>query len=82
MRIDAEGKVKVRLVLDAVAKAHGVSRTSVAYAWVAAHPSQPIALVGTQNPERILETREVAKIRLTPDEWYQILVASRGARMP
>jgi predicted oxidoreductase len=68
--------------LDKVAAAHGVSRTSIAYAWVASHPSQPIALVGTQNPQRILETREVSKIQLSPDEWYQILVASRGAPMP
>jgi predicted oxidoreductase len=68
--------------LDKVAATHGVSRTSIAYAWVASHPSQPIALVGTQNPQRILETREVSKIQLSPDEWYQILVASRGAPMP
>ncbi len=68
--------------LDKVAATHGVSRTSIAYAWVASHPSQPIALVGTQNPQRILETREVFKIQLSPDEWYQILVASRGAPMP
>jgi len=38
--------------------------------------------VGTQNPQRILETRDVSKIHLSPDEWYQILVASRGAPMP
>ncbi|MFO0316549.1 MAG: aldo/keto reductase family oxidoreductase [Hyphomonadaceae bacterium] len=68
--------------LDKVAATHGVSRTSIAYAWVASHPSQPIALVGTQNPQRILETREVSKIQLSTDEWYQILVASRGAPMP
>ncbi len=68
--------------LDKVAATHGVSRTSIAYAWVASHPSQPIALVGTQNPQRILETREVSKIQLSPDEWYEILVASRGAPMP
>ena len=68
--------------LDKVAATHGVSRTSIAYAWVASHPSQPIALVGTQNPQRILETREVSKIQLSADEWYQILVASRGAPMP
>jgi aryl-alcohol dehydrogenase-like predicted oxidoreductase len=51
--------------LDKVAATHGVSRTSIAYAWVASHPSQPIALVGTQNPQRILETREVSKIQLS-----------------
>lgn len=78
---DARTKAVIA-ALDRVAAAYGVSRTSVAYAWVAAHPSQPIALVGTQNEQRILETREIAKFRLSPDEWYQILVASRGVPMP
>jgi predicted oxidoreductase len=46
------------------------------------HPSKPIPLVGTQNHQRILETKEVEGLTLTRDEWYAILVASRGAPMP
>jgi predicted oxidoreductase len=72
----------VSAALDSVAAAHKVSRTSVAYAWVKTHPSRPIALIGSQNLDRILETREVSTFELTAAEWYQILVASRGAPMP
>jgi predicted oxidoreductase len=73
---------RVAAALDVVAKTHSVSRSTVAYAWVLAHPAAPMPLVGTQNVERILETRDVAKVTLTRDEWYQILVASRGVPMP
>jgi predicted oxidoreductase len=74
--------LRVTSTIDAIAEAHNVSRTSIAYAWVLAHPARPMPLVGTQNVERILETREVASVTLTRDEWYQILVASRGVPMP
>jgi predicted oxidoreductase len=73
---------RVVSVLDEIAARHNVARTTIAYAWVLAHPARPMPLVGTQNVARIRETREVAKVTLTRDEWYQILVASRGAPMP
>lgn len=77
-----ERAIRVASVLDGVANAHGVSRSTIAYAWVLAHPARPMPLVGTQNVARILETRDVAKVSLSRDDWYQILVASRGVPMP
>lgn len=68
--------------LDAVATRAGVSRTAVAYAWIMAHPTRPIPLIGSQNPARIREARDAYAVQLTREEWYQILVASRGAPMP
>jgi predicted oxidoreductase len=73
---------RVGAELDRVAASQGVSRSGVAYAWIMMHPSAPIPLVGTQNVERILETKDVAKVSLSRDDWYAILVASRGAPMP
>jgi predicted oxidoreductase len=73
---------RVAGVLDRIGAAHAVSRATIAYAWVLAHPARPMPLVGTQNAERILETADVAKVILSRDEWYEILVASRGAPMP
>jgi predicted oxidoreductase len=74
--------MRVAGVLDTIATTHNVSRSTIAYAWVLAHPARPMPLVGTQNVDRILETRDVAKVQLSRDEWYQILVASRGIPMP
>ena len=68
--------------LDAVAGRAGTPRTAVAYAWIMAHPARPIPLIGSQNPERIREARSAYAVHLTREEWYRILVAARGARMP
>jgi len=68
--------------LDAVAARAGTPRSAVAYAWVMAHPARPIPLIGSQNPARIREARSAYSVQLTREEWYRILVAARGARMP
>jgi predicted oxidoreductase len=68
--------------LEPIALRAGVPRAAVAYAWIMAHPARPIPLIGTQNPARIREARSAYQVQLTREEWYRILVAARGARMP
>jgi predicted oxidoreductase len=68
--------------LDEVAARAGTSRVAVAYAWLMAHPARPIPLIGSQTPDRIREVRGAYSVQLTREEWYRILVAARGARMP
>jgi predicted oxidoreductase len=84
-RIAEPGTAQERAVaaaLDAKAESSGVSRASVAYAWIMAHPAKVIPIVGTQNPGRIAEIAEVFGIRWTVQEWYDVLVASRGEKLP
>ena len=68
--------------LDAVAHRARSPRTAVAYAWLMAHPARPIPLIGSQNLTRIREARSAYTVHMTREEWYWILVAARGARMP
>lgn len=73
---------RVVAVIDRVAAVHATSRTAVALAFVLTHPSRPIALVGSQNPERLHEAAAATTLRLSRQDWYDILVASRGMPMP
>lgn len=73
---------RVQQTLDRVAEREGVSRTAVAYAWIMAHPSRPVPIVGSQDPGRIREAADAIKVRLDRSDWYAILVASRGVPMP
>jgi predicted oxidoreductase len=68
--------------LDRLALREGVSRASLALAWVMAHPARPIPIVGSQTPERIRAIKEVFKVRLDRADWYSVLVASRGVALP
>lgn len=72
----------VAAALDARAAAFGVSRTVAAYSWIMAHPARPIPIVGTQNPARIREAADAYKVKWTRKDWYEVLVASRGERLP
>lgn len=72
----------VAAALDAVAEAQGVSRTVAAYSWLMAHPAGIIPIIGSQNAERIAEGAEALKVRWTRTDWYAVLVAARGERLP
>lgn len=68
--------------LAAIAKAHGVNRTVVAFSWLLKHPSKIIPIVGSINPERIREATKAAELELTREEWYRLLNAARGEPLP
>ena len=69
-------------VLEAVAQAHGVSRTVVALAWLLKHPAAILPIIGTTNPERIREAAHAPELELTREEWYRLLIAARGEPLP
>lgn len=73
---------RVVAALDLIAGQQGVSRAAVAYAWVMAHPSAPMPLVGSQNPDRIREAATAFNLRMMREDWYSVLVAARGVGMP
>lgn len=81
----APADARARAVVDAldrVAEREGKPRTAVALAWVLAHPSRPIAIIGTQNPARITEAVRALEVQLTREDWYAILTASRQEKLP
>ncbi|ABD26880.1 aldo/keto reductase [Novosphingobium aromaticivorans DSM 12444] len=68
--------------LDAVAQAQGVSRTVAAYSWLMAHPAGIVPIIGSQQAARIAEGAEALKVRWNRQDWYAVLVAARGERLP
>ena len=75
-------EIAVAAALDAVAQAQGVSRTVAAYSWLMAHPAGIIPIIGSQQPARVAEGVTALKIRWTREDWYAVLVAARGERLP
>lgn len=73
---------EVAALLDRKGEDAGVSRTAAALSWVMAHPARPIPIVGTQRPERIAEIPQALKPRWTRAEWYAVLQASMGEKLP
>ena len=73
---------RVWAVLDALAPAYGVERTVLAVAWLLKHPTAMVPVVGSVTPARIAALARADEVNLSRDDWYQLLVASRGERLP
>ena len=69
-------------MLDALAAREGVDRATVAIAFVLAHPAAPVAIIGSQNPERIAGTTAALDVELTRTDVYAIIQASEGVPLP
>lgn len=69
-------------VLDEIAQREDVHRSHVALAFVLAHPSAPVAIIGTQRPERIGESLAALNVVLTRTDVYRIVQTSEGVPLP
>ncbi len=69
-------------VLDRLAERENTDRTAVALAFVLAHPSRPVAIVGTTRPERIKTSTAAFKVTLDRNDCYDIIEASQGFPLP
>jgi predicted oxidoreductase len=72
----------VRTKLGEIARRHNVSPEAVALAFLLAHPAGVTPIVGTKTPERFAASLKAQTLTLSRAEWYAILEARLGRRMP
>ena len=63
-------------VLNRLALKYGVSPSSIAIAWVLRYPAKMQAIVGTTNPNHLIEASQASNFSLTRKEWYEIYLAA------
>ncbi len=68
--------------LDRLADREGVDRSQIALAFVLAHPSAPIAIIGSQNPDRIRSSTAALGVQLDRTDVYTIVQESEGIALP
>jgi predicted oxidoreductase len=68
--------------LDRLAEREGVGRATLAYAFVLAHPSRPVCILGTQRIERLSEATQALGVTLTRSDAYDVIEAAEGAPLP
>jgi predicted oxidoreductase len=79
---DAAAVARLRPLLADVAQAYGVTPLAIVLAWLMRHPSQIIPIYGSTRPEAITEAVKADTITLDRDNWYRILRAARGKKLP
>jgi predicted oxidoreductase len=68
--------------LDELAEREGVDRAALCYAFVLAHPSAPVALLGTQNPDRLRSATDALNVHLDRADLYRIVQDSEAVPLP
>lgn len=69
-------------ILNELAARENVTRSAIATAFVLAHPSQAIAILGTTQPERLFELAKATSVTLSRTDVYGIVQASEGVPLP
>jgi aryl-alcohol dehydrogenase-like predicted oxidoreductase len=79
-----DGGVRPELLatLDRLADREDVDRAAVCVAFVLAHPTAPVAIVGTQQPERLDALQSALGVQLDRNDVYDIVEASEGQPLP
>lgn len=79
-----DGGVQPELLatLDRLADRESVDRAAVCVAFVLAHPTAPVAIVGTQQPERLEAMQAALGVQLDRNDVYDIVEASEGQPLP
>lgn len=62
--------------------AHGVDLAAAALSWAMVHPARPVPIVGSQNPARIAAAADAFKVEWARSEWYAVLEAGTGRKLP
>lgn len=79
--VDNDKFPELNEVMEKIGNKYGVSKTTIAIAWILRHPAKMQPVTGTTNPKRLIECLKAADIQITREEWYEIYRAA-GNRLP
>jgi predicted oxidoreductase len=60
----------------------GATIDQIALAWILAHPSRPVPILGTTNPQRVRSAAAAEALKLSREQWFTVLKAAAGADVP
>ena len=73
---------KIKEVVDKLKNKYGCTDYQLLISWLLKHPSKVYPVVGTTKSDRIKSTLESLKIEIDLIDWFELLEASVGKRVP
>ena len=74
--VDNEQFPELNKKLEDIGNKYGVSKTTVAIAWILRHPAKMQPVTGTTNLQRLKDSFKATEFALTREEWYEIYRAA------
>jgi predicted oxidoreductase len=75
-------KIQLREAIDGIARDRNASRGVIALAWLLKHPAGIIPIIGSTDPANIKQLTKAVELDLTREEWYTLMEAAHGERLP
>lgn len=74
--VDSKKFPELNKVLESIGKEYGVSKTTIAIAWLLRHPAKMQPVTGTTNLTRLADCLKASEVKLTREQWYEIYRAA------
>lgn len=79
---DTEQTQRIKSAMQPLTNKYGASIDQLLLAWILKHPAQVSPIIGTTNTARIKLAQEAININLNLEDWFALLVASQGHKVP
>ncbi len=79
---DTEQTRRIHKQLGELIDKYEATEDQLLLAWIMKHPAGIHPVVGTANPDRLVNAIKASKIDLDLEDWFLILVASQGHKVP
>ena len=79
--IDNDKFPELNKTLEKLSNKYGVSKTTIAFAWILRHPAKMQPVTGTTSLNRLADCLKSSEIKITREEWYEIY-RSAGNKLP
>lgn len=73
---------RIHHILGILSEKYQASKDQILLAWILKHPSQILPVIGTTSKDRIQSAADAVKIELSEVDWFHLLVASQGHKVP
>lgn len=81
-KVENEQTIRIKPVLKRLSTKYTVSEDAILLAFILKHPAKVSPVIGTTNKDRILNANKALQVDLELEDWFELLVASRGQEVP
>ena len=79
---ESEQNNRIKAVTNKLSRKYDATNAQLLIAWLLKHPARIVPVVGTTNPARIQNALAAYNIKMETEEWFELLVASQGHKVP
>jgi len=73
---------RIKKQLEELTETYGATEDQLMLAWILKHPSKIHPVIGTTTKQRIKDAAQAIEIKLDLEDWFLILAASQGHKVP